>query len=208
MAECIFSGRLSNFFRGVQSREVFFLKIFIVDGNPDAEKIGFGERLAAFGRAAAERGHEVTDVRLREKAVHSCIGCFACWLRTPGACIFEDDHVEVLRSFLNADAAVFASPLIAGFYSALLKTTIDRVIPLVLPYIEFADGECRHPLRYDRSMPKMAFLFEPEEDTDEEDIRIVSTAFERFARNGHTRFLFARPLSDDPEEVRHALEHL
>lgn len=182
------------------------LRILFVDGNPSAEDVVFDERLAAMEHAVA--GHEVKSFCLRGKAIHSCIGCFGCWMRTPGTCIFQDDHVELLRSFLNSDVAVFASPMIAGFYSALLKTAIDRVIPLALPYIEFADGECRHPLRYGRAMPKMAFLYEPEEDTDEEDLRIVSTAFERFARNGHTRFLFARPLSDDPEEVRHAIEHL
>ena len=33
-------------------------------------------------------------------------------------------------------------------------------------------------------------------------------ALERFARNAHSRLLFARPLSDDPQEVRHAVEHL
>lgn len=182
------------------------MRILFVDGNPSAEDAVYGGRLAAMERAVA--GHDVTSFCLRGKAIHSCIGCFACWTRTPGTCIFQDDHVDLLRLFLKSDVAVFASPLIVGFYSALLKTAIDRVIPLVLPYIELADGECRHPLRYGRAMPKMAFLYEPEEDTDEEDLRIVSTAFERFARNGHTRFLFTRPLSDTPEEVRHAIEHL
>jgi multimeric flavodoxin WrbA len=183
------------------------MRIALVDGNPDAGNTLFGERLALHGRALSEAGHTVELIRLQGKTIHWCTGCFSCWVKTPGICVFKDDQTDILRSFLNSDVVVFASPLFMGFYSALLKKTIDRVIPLIIPYIEFADGECRHPLRYD-SMPRMAFLYEREEDTDEEDIGIVSTAFERFARNGHTKFLFARPLGDDSGEVRHAIEHL
>lgn len=183
------------------------MNILLVDGNPDAENSSFVARLSGLEGFFAASGDNVKNFCLRGRAIHSCVGCFVCWLRTPGVCVFDDEHVDFLRLCLASDLIIFASPLIMGFYSALLKTTIDRIIPLVLPYVELADGECRHPLRYD-SMPKMAFLYEPEADTDEEDISIISTAFERFARNGHTRFLFSRPLSDDFREVRHALEHL
>jgi len=184
------------------------MRIFLVDGNPYEENRAFLERFEALQDFLASRGHRVEVTHLAGKNISGCVGCFSCWLKTPGICIFKDDHVDFLRSLLSTDLVLFTSPLILGFPSGLLKTSIDRFIPNALPYIELDErGECRHPRRYDKN-PLMALLYEPEEDTDEEDIRIISTAFERFARNAHTRFLFARPLSDPFEEVCHALEHL
>ena len=184
------------------------MRIFLVNGNPCRENRAFDERFKNLRSFLASRGHAVESMFLSGKNIAGCTGCFSCWIKTPGICIFKDDHVDFLKALLAADLVLFTSPLILGFPSGLLKTSIDRFIPNALPYIELDEGgECRHPMRYDEN-PLMALLYEPEEDTDEEDLRIISTAFERFARNAHTRFLFARPLSDPFEEVCHALEHL
>ncbi len=185
------------------------MRIFLVDGDPRKtnETFPFRKRLEKLHLFLLSQGHTVESIRLAEKHIASCTGCFSCWLRTPGICIFKDDHVAFLKSLVWADLAIFVSPLILGFPSGLLKTSIDRFIPQALPYIELdKNGECRHPMRYDKN-PLLALLYEPEEDTDEEDIGIITAAFERFARNAHSRFLFARPLEENFEEVHHALEH-
>jgi multimeric flavodoxin WrbA len=182
--------------------------IFIADGTPSQENRTFREHLEKLREGLISRGHTVENIHLAEKTIAHCTGCFSCWLRTPGSCIFKDDHVDFLRSLLRADLVLFASPLILGFPSGLLKTSIDRFIPQALPYIELDEhGECRHPLRYGKT-PLMALLYEPEKDTDEEDVQIITFAFERFARNAHTRFLFARSLEDSFEEVYHATANL
>jgi len=183
------------------------MKILLVDGNPDLHDSGFTRRIRKVAETLSLAEHEVEVIRLAGKEISGCTGCFSCWLRTPGLCIFNDDHADFLMSFINSDLVLFASPLIMGFPSALLKNAIDRFIPTALPYIELADGECRHPLRYEKS-PSFALLFEPEKDTDEEDLRIVTNVFERFARNAHTELVFAQPLGDDPEVVRNAIEHI
>lgn len=183
------------------------MKILIVDGNPDLSDSGFIRRIRKVEETLSLAEHEVEVIGLAGKEISGCTGCFSCWLRTPGLCIFNDDHADFLRSFINTDLVLFASPLIMGFPSALLKNAIDRFIPTALPYIELADRECRHPLRYEKN-PSFALLFEPERDTDEEDLRIVSNVFERFARNAHTELVFALPLGDDPEVIRNAIEHI
>ena len=182
--------------------------VFIVDGDPRHSCRGFGEHLEKLREGLVSRGHRVEHMQLRGKKIADCRGCFSCWLQTPGSCIFKDDHVDFLKILLQSDLVLFASPLILGFPSGLLKTTIDRFIPQALPYIELDEhGECRHPLRYEKT-PLMGLLYEPEDDTDQEDIRIITFAFERFARNAHTRFLFARSLEDTFEEVYHAAADL
>ncbi|HOO63403.1 MAG TPA: flavodoxin family protein [Synergistaceae bacterium] len=185
------------------------MRIFLVNGDPREECETFRENFEALHGFLALRGHSVKSLHLKDKNIAACVGCFSCWLQNPGICIFKDDHVSFLQSLLWAEVTIFISPLIMGFPSALLKNAIDRFIPNALPYIELdEEGECRHPMRYDKN-PLMALLYEPEEDTDEEDLQIITTAFERFARNAHTRLLFTLPLGKENfEEVHHALEHL
>jgi multimeric flavodoxin WrbA len=183
------------------------LRVLVLDGNNNPSCSPYREDLEGVLDSLAKTGHEVNIMRLAEKNVHGCTGCFSCWLKTPGECVFKDDGVDYLRAMVHSDLVLFVSPLVMGFPTALLKNAIDRFIPMVLPFIETADGECRHPLRYDRN-PLFALLYEPEQDTDEEDVEIVSTVFERFARNAHTKFLFAMPLSSDPREVNHAIENI
>lgn len=183
------------------------MKIFIVDGNPDLSNSQYREKVKKITASLSRSGHEVQVMGLAESNIHGCTGCFSCWLRTPGVCVFKDDGVEFLRLMLHSDLVLFVSPLIMGFPSALMKNAIDRFIPMALPFIEMADGECRHPMRYDRS-PLLALLYEPEPDTDDEDVDIVSTVFGRFARNAHTRVVFVMPLSSGSGEVSHALENI
>lgn len=183
------------------------MHITIVDGNPATSGKEYGRKLKDVTEALEDSENDVTTITLAEKNIHGCTGCFSCWLKTPGVCVFKDDGVEFLKRLIHSDLVLFVSPLIMGFPSALLKNAIDRFIPMALPFIEMAKGECRHPMRYESS-PLMALLYDPEPDTDEEDIDIVSTVFNRFARNAHTRFLFSMPLSADPMEVRHAIENI
>ena len=193
---------------GTKERVKKMAHVFIVDGDPRQENRGFRESLEELREGLVSRGHTVEHMQLRGRKIADCTGCFSCWVRTPGSCIFKDDHVAFLRSLLQTDLVLFASPLILGFPSGLLKTTIDRFIPQALPYIELDEhGECRHPLRYKKT-PPMGLLYEPEEDTDEEDVRIITFAFERFARNAHSRFLFARSLEHNFAEVYHAAANL
>ncbi len=183
------------------------MEIRIVDGNPAAPDKAYERKLEAITQSLKDSGNNVSTMRLAEKNIHGCTGCFSCWLKTPGVCVFDDDGPEFLRSLIHSDLLLFASPLVMGFPSALLKNAIDRFIPMALPFIEMADGECRHPMRYE-STPPLALLYDPEPDTDEEDIDIVSTVFKRFARNAHTRFLFSMPLSADPTEASHEIENI
>lgn len=86
---------------------------------------------------------------LSETAVKDCIGCWSCWVKTPGRCVHKDLD-EFYRAYISADKAVFFTKLSKGFVSGNLKSLFDRMIPLYLPFISYETGESMHLPRYEK----------------------------------------------------------
>ena len=94
--------------------------------------------------------HSVTLYPLYKMNLHYCTGCWSCWWKTPGKCAIKDDADEILKSVVNSDFLIFASPLMAGFTSSALKKITDRFVALLHPYIQMKNGECHHLKRYEK----------------------------------------------------------
>ncbi len=94
------------------------------------------------------RGWKTETKPLAKMRVGPCVGCFNCWLKTPGQCGFDDDGREVARAVATCDALVFLSAVTFGGYSSRLKHAVDRLIPTVSPLFEKVGGEMHHKLRY------------------------------------------------------------
>ena len=102
-------------------------KVLIISSSP--RKGGNSETLAAsFARGAAEAGHLVETVYLREKQFGFCKGCFGC-LKL-GHCVINDDAVDIVARMHDADVLVFATPVYYYCVSGQLKTLLDRANPL------------------------------------------------------------------------------
>lgn len=86
---------------------------------------------------------------LCETAPRECVGCWNCWIKTPGRCVHHDLDA-FYRAVLSADKAVFYLNARLGFASNRLKTLFDRLIPHYLPDIRYDTGESRHAPRYER----------------------------------------------------------
>lgn len=84
---------------------------------------------------------------LAQQTVTDCIGCWSCWIRTPGRCVHHDLD-DFYRAFLSADKALFFLRVSMGFVSGNVKTLFDRMIPQGLPYISYHTGESMHESRY------------------------------------------------------------
>ena len=79
-----------------------------------------------FAKGAAEAGHAVEKVRLAEKNVGFCTGCYAC--QKLGKCVQKDDANELVEKMLSADAIVLATPVYFYSMNAQLKALIDRTV--------------------------------------------------------------------------------
>ena len=79
-----------------------------------------------FAKGAREAGHAVEKIRLPEKKIGYCTGCYAC--QKLHKCVQNDDGNELVEKMLAADAIVLATPVYFYSMDAQLKTLIDRTV--------------------------------------------------------------------------------
>lgn len=180
------------------------MQIILVNGNPDGRNKAFDEYLADYQAGLIRAGHHARILTLRKMKLGFCRGCFNCWHTTPGICSMEDDIKQVHKAVINADLVVWASPLIKGFLSSLLKSVQERMIPLLHPYVEIVNGEIHHRKRYSH-YPDYGVIVEKEPDTDYEEMRIFQKIQERYALNFRSKLNFFLttdiPVSDTLQET-------
>jgi multimeric flavodoxin WrbA len=175
------------------------MRIAILNGEPEAGTT-FDDYVRAVEVELRSDGHEVDRLDLRDLDIRQCSGCWGCWVKTPGECVAHDQSVVVRRTVIASDLTIFASPLVMGFPSALTKRTMDKLIPLVHPYIVIDHGEMHHRARY-AHYPELGLIVGREEDTDDEDLEIVFGTWERLARNFKSGLAFTLVADEPAEEV-------
>ena len=180
------------------------MKITIVNGNGNPQDQGFDSYLSCLAETLTAKQHAVTMFTLRDLDIKFCTGCFGCWVKTPGECVFKDASHDVCRAVINDDFLLWAAPLCMGFPDATLKRMMDKSIPLIHPYFVVEQGEAHHRPRYER-YPRLGLLLQTEADTDAEDLRIVGDIFSRTALNMKSRLEFALTTGESVDKVAHAI---
>jgi multimeric flavodoxin WrbA len=174
------------------------MKITILNGSPQPGALdAYLDKLKA---ALEAGGHSVTQLDLRNLTLRYCVGCWGCWVKTPGECLNRDDSPVMSRAVINADFVLWAAPLKMGFPSELLKRANDKHLPLIHPYMEVDQGEAHHLRRYPES-PRLGLLLEPEADSDSRDLQIVTEIHSRTALNFKTRLEFSLTIDTAPGDL-------
>ncbi|MGL5677739.1 MAG: hypothetical protein ACRDDX_15185 [Cellulosilyticaceae bacterium] len=106
------------------------------------------------------------SIDLEEIPFKPCCGCWSCWLKTPGRCIYKELDT-FYHEYITADQAIYFVKVKKGFVSSRLKALFDRMSPLYLPYVSVKTDECMHVPRYDH-YPDVKFYYEGEFETDNE----------------------------------------
>ncbi|TVQ16462.1 MAG: flavodoxin family protein [Bacteroidetes bacterium] len=182
------------------------MQITILNGAPDPGENDLAH-FTTFITEVAGAGNEIQYFPLANMQIKHCTGCWTCWWKTPGLCIWQDDADTIFESVINSDLVVFASPILAGFTSSLLKRLQDRLIVLIHPYIQLVQGECHHRKRYD-SYPDFGLLLSKDADSDEEDIQIITDIYKRLALNFHCQLkhVWINP-TPKQKETTHDISH-
>lgn len=156
----------------------------------------------------AERGWDTDVLTLREMEIRGCLGCFSCWVKSPGECIIDDGGRDVARMSVQSDLVVWLSPVTFGGYSSELKKALDRMIPVVSPFFEIVDGEVHHRKRYETIPPVIALGSSADPDGGE--AATFRRLHERNARNLRPQSHAAAIVPDDADDatIRDALAGL
>ena len=101
-------------------------KVLILSGSP--RKNGNSDILCnEFARGAKESGNQVEIIRVSEKKIGYCHGCYYCKDHN-GECAIKDDMALILQKMIDADVIVLASPVYFYSIDAQLKSLIDRTV--------------------------------------------------------------------------------
>lgn len=157
------------------------MRTVILDGRHDD---GACAVLDALLQELGSRGETVQTFQLRDfKKMGSCIGCFACWLKTPGICVEGDEGRNIAQAVLHSDTVVLLAPVTFGGYSSEIKKAQDRWIPLILPDFGVYHGEVHHKPRYPRYPRWIGIGLQDQ--ADDEEAHIFKTLVGRNALNFH-----------------------
>lgn len=117
-----------------------------------------------------DKGYKVQSLMLNELEVGSCIGCFGCWVKTPGICVIDDDGRDIARAVIQSDLAIYLTPIVFGGPSSEFKKALDRIIPLILPFFKKKKGEIHHEPRYKKYPSIVVLGVLPEKDDEMEEV--------------------------------------
>ncbi len=182
------------------------MKITILNGNPTENNDNFENYLMETHDALEKKGHELSNLKLKDMKISSCCGCFGCWVKTPGTCKLKDDAEILLKNYIHADLAVFASPIIMGFPSAVIRKAGERLIPIYHAYLMVKNGRMGHVPRYD-SFPDIGLLLQPEKETTHDDLEIISNIYKRQVFN-KAKIAFLKTMDNGIEEVVDEINHI
>ncbi len=121
------------------------MKILVLNGSPKQKSDTFRLTEAFLKGMNKAGGHEINVVRVIEKRIAPCRGCFGCWKRCDGHCVINDDQNAILDLYRDAELIIWSFPLYCYAMPSHLKAVLDRTIPLVsMQMIIDEDGAVRH----------------------------------------------------------------
>ncbi len=87
---------------------------------------------------------EIKYIDLSSLKITNCVGCFGCWTKTPGKCVIRDDATKVYPYIAKSDTLLYVSHVKYGCYDTIMKTMLERAIPIQQAFIRIHNGETHH----------------------------------------------------------------
>jgi len=86
-------------------------------------------------------------VDLSALRIANCVGCFGCWTKTPGRCVIRDDAARVYPLIARSEQVLYVSRVKYGSYAPVMKTMLERAIPVQQAFLRIHNGETHHVQR-------------------------------------------------------------
>ena len=119
-------------------------------------------------------------VDLSKLTIANCMGCFGCWVKTPGSCVLRDDAVKVYPLIAKSTNLLYVSRIKYGSYDVTMKTMLERASPIQQAFIRVHQGETHH---VQRAVEKKQAVIVAYGAQSQEEKRLFERLVERNARN-------------------------
>ena len=167
----------------------------------------FEEYISIIGNGLDKEKHQYELINITDLNINQCVGCFSCWLKTPGICIYKDDMEIILETIVKTDILIFSSCVVTGFISSKLKILLDRVIPVLLPYFKILNNEFHHEMRYEK-LPVLGAILQKTAKTEDIDLEIIEEYYKRVAINFHANLSFLYTTDTNPEVISNEINNI
>ncbi|MDF2906952.1 MAG: hypothetical protein K0R34_2273 [Herbinix sp.] len=91
--------------------------------------------------------------------IKNCIGCFGCWVKTPGQCIIKDGYETMGANLGKTKELIIISKMNYGGFSPFVKNVFDRSISYLHAYFQIRNNEMHHRQRYDNVIRLRVFFY-------------------------------------------------
>lgn len=94
-----------------------------------------------------------------QEKIHHCVGCFGCWVKTPGKCVIHDGFEGTGISMGKCTELILISQCCYGSVSPFVKMVQDRAISYIHPDFVLRKGEMHHKRRYKNVIALSAYFY-------------------------------------------------
>jgi multimeric flavodoxin WrbA len=134
------------------------IKSVAINGSPRMEKGDTALVLAPFIQGMEEAGAAVELSYASRMDIKPCAcGQMYCWYRVPGECCFKDDMQSLYPRLKQSDILILATPVYIPLPGAM-QDLINRLCPLIDPFLETRQGRTRARFRKDVAIQKIVLV--------------------------------------------------
>ena len=138
-------------------------------------------------------------IDLSQKKITPCVGCFGCWVKTPGRCVIRDDAPQIYPLIAHSHRVLYVSQVIFGSWAPRMKAMLERSLPIQQAFLRLHMGETHHVQRLAEEKEAVILAYGPES---QEEKDLFCRLVERNRRN--MNFKSYKVLFCREEEVQEA----
>lgn len=162
-------------------------KVIAVNGSPKMDKGNTDMLLSSFLKGMEEAGARTEVFYADRMKIKPCsCGKMYCWYDNPGVCCYKDEMQDFFPKLKEAGILVLATPVYIPL-PGKMQDFINRLCPLILPYLERRDDRTRARFRKDVNIEKMV-LVSTGGWWEKENFNIVVQIVEELAKNSGVEF--------------------
>ncbi len=133
------------------------IKVVAINGSPRMEKGNTAMILTPFIQGMVDAGSDVELFYAKRLKVKPCTGEMHCWYGKAGECIIKDDMELLYPKLREAEILVLATPVYIPLPGEM-QNIINRLCPLVEPFLETREGRTRARLHKDVEIRKVVLV--------------------------------------------------